>query len=109
LSHALKAIDLGGGTWDFPTMIVATFAACSGQAEARQAVIQHQQAMSKASPEWQRLSLVLDRILAGERDETTLGDGLNPTPAMIVETILQGISDPSTPADLMPSEPQTPS
>ena len=89
----------------FAPLILATVAACAGQHEAREAVTQHQQAMSQAGLEGQALSRVLDRLLAGERDETALCEGLHPNLALIIETILQGLADPSTLADLLPTEP----
>jgi tetratricopeptide (TPR) repeat protein len=89
----------------FAPLILATVAACAGQSEGRQAVTQHQQAMSQGGPEWQALSRVLDRLLAGERDETALCEGLHYDPALLIETILQGLADPATLADLLPTEP----
>ncbi len=44
------------------------------------------------------------QILAGERDEEALCDGLDPDDSMIVETILRGLADPSTLEDLLPSD-----
>lgn len=89
----------------FSDLILATVAACAGQSEAREVVTQYQQAMSQADPEWQALSRVLDRLLVGERDETALCEGLPFNSAMIIETILQGLADPATLADLIASEP----
>ena len=61
--------------------------------------------MSQAGPELQALSRVLDRLLAGERDETALCEGLDFQHALLIETILQGLADPATLADLRPTEP----
>jgi tetratricopeptide (TPR) repeat protein len=88
----------------FAPLILAAVAACAGQPEAREAVTRHQQAMSQAGPAWQALARVLDRVLAGERDETALCEGLGSRQALIIETILQGLADPSTLADLLPTE-----
>ena len=88
----------------FAPIILATVAACAGQAEARDAFAQLQQAMSQGAPGWQALSRVLDRILAGERDETALCEGLHPDLALIVETILQALAGPSTLSDLLPPD-----
>lgn len=86
----------------FAPIILATVAACAGQPEAREAVTQYQQAMSQGGPGWQAASRVLDRILAGERDETALCEGLNSTAALLIESILQGLADPDTLSDLLP-------
>jgi tetratricopeptide (TPR) repeat protein len=83
-------------------IILATVAACAGQPEARKAVSQYQKAISQNSSASQSLSRVLDRLLAGERDETALCEGLDFTQALIVETIVQGLADPATLADLLP-------
>jgi len=85
-------------------LIHAVVDACTGQPEARQAVTKHQQQMSQAGAELQPLSRALDRILAGERDENTLCEGLHPNHAMIIETVLHALSDPSTLKDLLPDE-----
>ncbi|GDY21876.1 hypothetical protein LBMAG56_32230 [Verrucomicrobiota bacterium] len=89
----------------FAPIILAIVAACAGQAEGRAAVKQFQQMLSQAAPDWQSLSRVLDRLVAGERDETALCDGLGSTQALLIETILQVLADPSTLSDLLPSEP----
>lgn len=86
----------------FAPIIHATVAACAGQPEAREAVTQNRQAMSQGGPGWQAVSRVLDRILAGERDETALCEGLPFNSAMLIETILQGLADPATLSDLVP-------
>ena len=88
----------------FAPVIVATVAASAGQPEAREAVTQHQQAMSQGGPGWQAVSQVLGRILAGERDETALCEGLDLQKAMLIETMLQGLADPATLSDLLPTE-----
>lgn len=84
---------------------LATVAACAGQPNAREAVTQHQQAMSQGGPEWLARSRVLDRLRAGERDESALCEGLDSTPALLIETLLQGLADPATLADLLPTAP----
>ena len=87
----------------FAPVILATVAACAGQAQGLQAVKQLQLMLAQAGADGQALSRALDRILAGERDETSLCEGLESHFTMIIETILQGLSDPSTLADLLPS------
>ncbi len=47
----------------------------------------------------------LRRILEGERDADTLCADLDSEDSMIIETILAGLADPSTLSDLLPSEP----
>lgn len=66
---------------------------------------QFQAILAQGGSEGQALAAALDRILAGERDETALREGLGPMMAMIIETILTGLADPSTLSDLLPSEP----
>jgi tetratricopeptide (TPR) repeat protein len=83
-------------------VILVTVAACAGQTEARELVTKHQAAMRQGGPEWTATADILDQILAGERDETALCEGLGLNIAMIVETILQGVADPATLADLLP-------
>ena len=90
-------------------VILATVAACAGQAAGLQAVQQFQPRLAQAGPEWQALSRALDRILAGERDEDDLCEGLQFNAAMIIETILAGLADPATLSDLLPSEDSKPS
>jgi tetratricopeptide (TPR) repeat protein len=90
-------------------LVLATVAACAGQAEGLQAVKQFQPMLAQAGTEGQALSRALDRILAGERDEASLCEGLGANSAMIVETILQGLADPSSLADLLPQEGDEPS
>lgn len=85
-------------------LILAVFAACGGQEEARQAVSQKQAAMREAGERWSRVADTLDRILAGERDAEALCERLDFECSMIVETILGGIEDPSSLQDLLPAE-----
>lgn len=88
----------------FGPIIIAAVAAVAGNAHARELVIEYQKAMSQGAPELHAVSGVFDRIFAGERDETALCEGLHSTPALIVENILQGLADPSTLDDLLPTE-----
>ncbi len=53
---------------------------------------------------WTNLVTAIRRILAGERDADALCDSLDLEDSMIVETIIQGLADPSTLADLLPPE-----
>ena len=92
----------------FAPVILATVAACAGRVEGLQTLKQFQLMLTQAGADGQALSRALDRILAGERDETALCEGLESNFAMIIETILQGLADPSTLADLLPSGPPTP-
>ena len=84
--------------------ILATVAACAGQTEARPFVAQAQAAMRQAGPDGIALAAALDRILAGERDEAAICEGLSSIIAICVETILAGLRDPQTLTDLRPSE-----
>ena len=93
----------------FAPVILATVAACAGQAEGLQAVKQFQPMLAQAGPEGESLSRALDRILAGERDEAALCEGLQFNAAMIIETILAGLADPQTLADLLPASDAEPS
>ena len=91
----------------FAPVIRATVAACAGQAEGLQAVKQFQPILAQTGADGLALSRALDRILAGERDETALCEGLLSNAAMIIETILHGLADPSTLTDLRPTAPET--
>jgi tetratricopeptide (TPR) repeat protein len=89
-------------------LILATVGACAGEPNAREAMEQFQQTLPQAGSDAQALSEVLDRILAGDRDQAALCEGIHPASALIVETILQGIADPSTLTDLLPNDPTAP-
>lgn len=54
---------------------------------------------------WTNLVDAVRRILNDERDADTLCLDLDAEDSMIVETILAGLADPSTLSDLLPSEP----
>jgi tetratricopeptide (TPR) repeat protein len=54
---------------------------------------------------WTSLVPAIRRVLGGERDADLLCDSLDREDAMIISAILQGLSDPSTLADLQPPEP----
>jgi tetratricopeptide (TPR) repeat protein len=86
------------------SLILAVFAACTGKQEARQPVSHYQAAMRKAGGEWSHTADSLDRILAGERDADTLCESLDLEGSIIVEAILEGIEDPSSLQDLLPTE-----
>ena len=66
---------------------------------------QYQVMFAEAGSEGEATSRVLDRILAGERDEAALCEGLGPMSAMLIEAILAGLDDPSTLSDLLAAEP----
>jgi tetratricopeptide (TPR) repeat protein len=85
-------------------LIVATLAACQGDQQARQVVVQIQAAMRKAGREWAKTADTLDRILSGERDVEALCEGLGPDSSMLIETILEALADPSALADLLPPD-----
>lgn len=53
---------------------------------------------------WTNLVTAIRYILAGERDEVTLVDPLDPDDSMIVSAIFQGIADPSTLQTLLGDE-----
>jgi len=53
---------------------------------------------------WTSLVAAIRRILAGDRDADALCTDLDLEDSMIVETILRGLADPSTLADLLPEE-----
>jgi hypothetical protein len=57
---------------------------------------------------WKNLVAAIRRILAGERDPDALCAALDLEDSMIVETILQGLADPSSLSDLAPSAPEQP-
>jgi len=64
-----------------------------------------EQALSRKEQHgWTNLVAAIRRILAGERNADILCDSLDAEPSMIVETILQGLADPNTLADLLPQE-----
>ncbi len=70
----------------------------------------HRQGLEQALPAleqrgWTKLVAAIRRILAGERDADTLCAELDTEDSMIVDTILAGVADPSTLSDLLPSEP----
>ncbi|HJX53677.1 MAG TPA: tetratricopeptide repeat protein [Polyangia bacterium] len=54
---------------------------------------------------WTNLVAAIRRILAGERDPDALCAALDLEDSMIVETVLQGLADPSILSDLFPSDP----
>ena len=83
-------------------LIAATVAACAGHPEARERVANYQEAMRQAGPDWAKLAAVLDRILAGERDEDALRESLGPDQSMVLEAILHGLANPATLDDLFP-------
>src|SRR5262249_28394017 len=55
---------------------------------------------------WNRLVAAVHRIVADERDADVLCEDLGPDPSMIVEAILAGLADPSTLSDLMSPDSQ---
>jgi tetratricopeptide (TPR) repeat protein len=54
---------------------------------------------------WTNLVAAIRRILEDERDADALCADLDSEDSMIIETILAGLDDPSTLSDLLPSEP----
>jgi len=63
--------------------------------------------MRKGGEDWTQTANAIDRILAGERDEESLCEGLDFNSSMIIETIVQALADPSTLQDLIPADPGT--
>jgi tetratricopeptide (TPR) repeat protein len=57
---------------------------------------------------WTKLVPAIRRILVGERDADALCANLDLQDSMIIDTILQGLADPTTLADLLPSKPKKP-
>jgi len=55
---------------------------------------------------WTKLVAAIRRVLAGERDPDVLCESLDLEDSMIVETILQALSDPSTLTDLLADQDQ---
>ena len=51
------------------------------------------------------LVAAIRQVLAGERDADALCANLDLDDSMIIETILAGLADPSTLSDLLPSKP----
>lgn len=69
--------------------------------------VTHRPSLDEALPAvqqhgWTNLVTVIERILDGERDADSLCENLNMQDSMIVETILYGLTDPSSVADLLP-------
>jgi len=85
-------------------LIAAIVAYCAGQSEVREFVMQHQTAMRQGGSAWTAIADAIDCIIAGERDETTLCEGLELDQALIIETILTGLEAPDTLSDLLPSD-----
>ncbi|MFT5324845.1 MAG: tetratricopeptide (TPR) repeat protein [Planctomycetaceae bacterium] len=52
--------------------------------------------------DWANLVVSIRNILTGQRDADTLCTSLDPEDSMIIETILAGLEDPSTLSDLLP-------
>ena len=90
----------------FAPQILAVVDACAGKPEACQAVANFQQQLVQAGVEGQALSHALDRVLVGERNENVLCEGLSQKAAMILKTILQALSNPSTLKDLLSDQKQ---
>lgn len=85
-------------------LIFTAVASSTGYPEAREVLSEHQQAMRSGGSGWCALAEVLDRVLAGERDEDALTTDLGADQAMILEAILRGLEDPSSLQDLIPAE-----
>lgn len=83
-------------------LIEAAVAACADHPEARQQLAEFQAAMRQGIPEWAKLADALDRLLAGERDAEALCQRQGYVQSLILETILQGLADPDSLADLRP-------
>jgi len=90
----------------FAPYILAVVDTCAGIPEARHAAADLQQQLAQAGGECQGFSRALDRVLAGERDENVLCEGLDLNAAVILKAILQALSDPSALKDLLPDQEQ---
>jgi tetratricopeptide (TPR) repeat protein len=88
-------------------LLTAVTAACFGQEEALPLVAAYQRAMRAGGEGSRRAADAIDRLLAGEHDADALYEGLGPDSALIIETILRALEDPSTLDDLLGnSEPE---
>ncbi len=76
-------------------LITAVVAGLRGNAEARELVGKHQEAMQHRGESWKRMAHVLEGLLAGERDPEMI-ENLDFEQAVILETILQGIKNPES-------------
>ena len=74
-------------------LIIAVVMAIGGDTAAQEQLSEMLQ--TRAQNGWTNLVAAIRRILDGDRDETTLFDSLDPEDSMIIQTILQGIADPS--------------
>jgi hypothetical protein len=73
-------------------VIVATIAACKGNAEAKQQLEPELQDWEKHG--WTAVVAAIRQILSGTRDLDALTDGIDRTDALIVRRILEGIQGP---------------
>ena len=79
----------------FAQLIAIVVGAAAGDEQARSAVGPVLQHLTKAGGESAKLATAIERILAGERDADALCAPIEENAAMVVETILQAIADPS--------------
>lgn len=76
-------------------LILAAVAAAQGNSKARKDTKEIQAARRQAGGEWERFADCLDRVLAGDRDESMVED-LDYLQALILMTIIRAIEDTST-------------
>ena len=90
----------------FAPVVLAFVSAVAGDEDATKAIPQFLDMFRSSGEEGIRCAAALEQLLAGERDAEVLCAGLSSigTPAMIIETILAGLSDPSTLSDLLPPD-----
>jgi tetratricopeptide (TPR) repeat protein len=82
-------------------LLQAVVAACLGQEEALTSVAVHQRSMRVSGEGWSRVADAIEGLLAGERDVDSLCANLHLDGAMIIETILHALEDPSALDDLL--------
>ncbi|MDA0809377.1 MAG: hypothetical protein O3B68_15380, partial [Planctomycetota bacterium] len=90
----------------FAPVILAFVSALAGDEDATKSIPALLEMFRSAGDEGVRCADALTQLLAGERDAEVLCDGMSSIgdQAMIIETILAGLEDPSTLSDLLPPE-----
>lgn len=86
----------------YAPLIHVAVAACADHPKVSRQLAEHQAALRQGGTEWAKLADALDRLLAGERDAEALCHGQDYENSLILETILQGLADPDSLADLRP-------
>ena len=83
-------------------VVLAFVSAVAGDEAATKAIQQLLGMFRSNDDEGIRCADALEQLMAGERDAEVLCAELGPDSAMIIETILAGLADPSTLSDLLP-------